>query len=59
MYTYSDFTVLIALYYMNKAQTEKKKTEKKQENREKRQDKVLSNFVWKNCSRDCRVRIGF
>ena len=29
MYTYSDFTALIALYYMNKAQTEKKKTEKK------------------------------
>ena len=28
MYTYSDFTVLIALYYMNKAQTEKKKQKK-------------------------------
>ena len=26
MYTYSDFTVLIALNYMNKVQTEKKKT---------------------------------
>ena len=45
MYTYSDFTVLIALNYTNKAQTEKKtkkkkqKTKKKkQENREKRQD---------------------
>ena len=44
MYTYSDFTVLIALNYMNKAQTEKnkkkqnKKQKKPQENREKRQD---------------------
>ena len=42
MYTYSDFTVLIALNYTNKAQTEKnkKKTKqkKRQENREKRQD---------------------
>ena len=44
MYTYSDFTVLIALNYTNKAQTEKNKTKKKQktkkpqENREKRQD---------------------
>ena len=28
MYTYSDFTVLIALYYMNKAQTEKKNRKK-------------------------------
>ena len=26
MYTYSDFTVFIALNYMNKVQTEKKKT---------------------------------
>ena len=26
MYTYSDFTVLIALNYMNKVQTEKKTT---------------------------------
>ena len=39
MYTYSDFTVLIALNYTNKAQTEKNKKQKKpQENREKRQD---------------------
>ena len=46
MYTYSDFTVLIALNYTNKAQTEKnknkktktKKQKKPQENREKRQD---------------------
>ena len=41
MYTYSDFTVLIALNYMNKVQTEKnknKKQKKPQENREKRQD---------------------
>ena len=43
MYKYSDFTVLIALNYTNKAQTEKnkKKTKNKkkpQENREKRQD---------------------
>ena len=42
MYTYSDFTVLITLNYMNKAQTEKhkkkNKTKKPQENREKRQD---------------------
>ena len=44
MYTYSDFTVLIALNYTNKAQTEKnkkkqnKKQKKLQENREKRQD---------------------
>ena len=39
MYTYSDFTVLIALNYTNKAQTEKNKTKNKkpQENREKRQ----------------------
>ena len=28
MYTYSDFTVLIALNYTNKAQTEKNKTKK-------------------------------
>ena len=28
MYTYSDFTVLIALNYMNKVQTEKKKQKK-------------------------------
>ena len=52
MYTYSDFTVLIALNYMNKVQTEKKKQQQQQENREKRQDKVLSNFVCNNCSRD-------
>ena len=52
MYTYSDFTVLIALNYMNKVQTEKKTKKKLQENREKRQDKVLSNFVCNNCSRD-------
>ena len=42
MYTYSDFTVLIALNYTNKAQTEKNKNKtkqkKRQENREKRQD---------------------
>lgn len=37
MYTYSDFTVLIALNYTNKAQTEKNQTKNK-ENREKRQD---------------------
>ena len=59
MYTYSDFTVLIALNYMNKVQTEKKKQQQQQENREKRQDKVLSNFVCNNCSRDSWVRIGF
>ena len=64
MYTYSDFTVLIALNYMNKAQTEKhtkKKQNKKkpQENREKRQDSVLSTFVCNNCSRYCQVGIGF
>ena len=38
MYTYSDFTVLIALYYMNKAQTEKKnkqKTNKKTDGRDR------------------------
>ena len=40
MYKYSDFTVLIALNYTNKAQTEKKqkrnkKQKKPQENREK------------------------
>ena len=28
MYTYSDFTVLIALNYMNKVQTEKNKNKK-------------------------------
>ena len=43
MYKYSDFTVLIALNYTNKAQTEKKqkknkKQKKPQENREKWQD---------------------
>ena len=41
MYTYSDFTALIALNYTNKAQTEKNKNKNKkkpQENREKRQD---------------------
>ena len=65
MYTYSDFTVLIALNYTNKAQTEKnKKTKNKkqknpQENREKRQDSVLSTFVCNNCNSDCQVGIGF
>ena len=63
MYTYSDFTALIALNCMNKAQTEKHKKKKKkkkpQENREKRQDSILSTFVCNNCSRYCRVGIGF
>ena len=62
MYTYSDFTALIALNCMNKAQTEKQKKKQKkkpQENREKRQDSILSTFVCNNCSRYCRVGIGF
>ena len=40
MYTYSDFTVLIALNYMNKVQTEKKK--KKNYKKTERRDKTKS-----------------
>ena len=44
MYTYSDFTVLIALNYMNKAQTEKHKKKTKQKNHKKteRRDRTVS-----------------
>ena len=37
MYTYSDFTALIALNYMNKAQTEKHKKKKKQKKTTRKQ----------------------
>ena len=39
MYTYSDFTVLIALNYTNKAQTEKNKKTKKQKTKNKKTHK--------------------
>ena len=45
MYTYSDFTVLIALNYTNKAQTEKNKTKKtknKKTTRKQREETGLS-----------------
>ena len=41
MYTYSDFTVLIALNYMNKVQTEKKK-QKKYHKKTERRDRTKS-----------------
>ena len=41
MYTYSDFTVLIALNYTNKAQTEKK-TKKNKKQRKQREETGLS-----------------
>ena len=44
MYTYSDFTALIALNYMNKAQTEKhkKKQNKKNHKKTERRDRTVS-----------------
>ena len=39
MYTYSDFTVLIALNYTNKVQTEKNKKTKKQKTKNKKTHK--------------------
>ena len=43
MYTYSDFTVLIALNYTNKAQTEKNKKQKtKKTTRKQREETGLS-----------------
>ena len=45
MYTYSDFTVLIALNYMNKAQTEKhtkKQKTKKNHKKTERRDRTVS-----------------
>ena len=44
MYTYSDFTVLIALNYTNKAQTEKikKKQKTKKTTRKQREETGLS-----------------
>ena len=41
MYTYSDFTVLIALNYTNKAQTEKKPKKNKKQ-RKQREETGLS-----------------
>ena len=41
MYTYSDFTVLIALNYTNKAQTEKNQTKNKKQ-RKQREETGLS-----------------
>ena len=42
MYTYSDFTVLIALNYMNKAQTEKKPKKKQKTKKTERRDRTKS-----------------
>ena len=43
MYTYSDFTVLIALNYTNKAQTEKNKQKtKKNHKKTERRDRTVS-----------------
>ena len=39
MYTYSDFTVLIALNYTNKAQTEKNKNKKTKTKKQKQKNK--------------------
>ena len=42
MYTYSDFTVLIALNYTNKAQTEKNKKKTKNHKKTERRDRTKS-----------------
>ena len=42
MYTYSDFTVLIALNYTNKVQTEKKPKKKQKTKKTERRDRTKS-----------------
>ena len=45
MYTYSDFTVLIALNYTNKAQTEKNKNKKTKKTTRKQREETGLNSV--------------
>ena len=49
MYTYSDFTVLIALNYTNKAQTEKNKNKKNKTKNKKNHKKTERRDRTKSC----------